>query len=101
MSKPYVALAALADKIIESEDQRRPALRLLKLNELLEHPFREREPILGDWLLTSGLAMIHSWRGVGKTHMALGVAYAAASGGTFLRWKAPKPRRVCYIDGEM
>jgi hypothetical protein len=79
----------------------RPPLRLLKLNELLEHPFREREPILGDWLLTSGLAMIHSWRGVGKTHTALGVAYAAASGGTFLRWKAPKPRRVFYIDGEM
>jgi len=45
--------------------------------------------------------MIHSWRGVGKTHTALGIAYAAASGGTFLRWKAPKPRRVLYIDGEM
>ena len=102
MSKPYVALAALADETVRAqpEGQRAP-LRLLRLDELLEHPFREREPILGDWLLTSGLATIHSWRGVGKTHTALGVAYAAASGGTFLRWTAPKPRRVFYIDGEM
>ena len=102
MSQPYIALASVVDEAVRTRAERdRPPLRLLKLNELLEHPFREREPILGDWLLTSGLAMVHSWRGVGKTHMALGVAYAAASGGTFLRWKAPKPRRVFYIDGEM
>ena len=102
MSKPYVALAALADSVVQAHTNGDKApLRLLRLDQLLEHPFREREPILGDWLLTSGLAMIHSWRGVGKTHTALGVAYAAASGGTFLRWKAPKPRRVFYIDGEM
>ena len=102
MSKSYVALAALADEVVRAqEEKRRAPLRLLRLDELLEHPFPEREPILGDWLPTSGLAMIHSWRGVGKTHAALGVAYAAASGGTFLRWKAPKARRVLYIDGEM
>lgn len=34
----------------------------------MQHPFREREPILGDWLLTSGLAMIHSWRRRQDTH---------------------------------
>lgn len=77
------------------------ALRMLRLDELLEHPFPEREPILGDWMLTSGLAMVHSWRGTGKTHFSLGVAYAVASGGAFLRWKAPKARKVLYIDGEM
>jgi hypothetical protein len=45
--------------------------------------------------------MIRSWRGVGKTHAALGIAFAVASGGTFLTWSAPKARRVLYIDGEM
>jgi hypothetical protein len=45
--------------------------------------------------------MVHAWRGIGKTHFALGVAYAVASGGGFLKWKADKPRRVLYIDGEM
>ena len=37
----------------------------------------------------------------GKTHFALGVAYAVAGGGEFLKWKTDKPRRVVYIDGEM
>jgi hypothetical protein len=40
-------------------------------------------------------------RGVGKTHFALGVAYAVASGGEYLRWRSPTPRKVLYIDGEM
>jgi hypothetical protein len=30
-----------------------------------------------------------------------GIAYAVASGGEFLTWKAPKPRKVLYVDGEM
>jgi hypothetical protein len=55
------------------------------------------EPIIAEQSLT----MIYSWRGVGKTHVALGLAYASSSGGQFLRWKAPAPRKVLYIDGEM
>jgi RecA-family ATPase len=45
--------------------------------------------------------MIHAFRGIGKTHLALGVAYAIASGGELLCWKAEKPRNVLYVDGEM
>ena len=45
--------------------------------------------------------MIYGPRGIGKTHVTLGAAYALASGGTFLRWRAPKRRRVLVIDGEM
>ncbi|MCH9051911.1 MAG: AAA family ATPase, partial [Proteobacteria bacterium] len=48
-----------------------------------------------------GLVMLHAMRGVGKTYMALGMAYAVATGGAFLKWKAPTPRRVLYLDGEM
>ena len=44
---------------------------------------------------------MYSKRGLGKTHVALGAAYAVATGGSFLRWSAPKPRKVLYIDGEM
>ncbi len=40
-------------------------------------------------------------RGIGKTWVGLGVAYAVASGGDFLRWSAPVARGVIYIDGEM
>ena len=34
-------------------------------------------------------------------HVALGIAYALASGGSFLEWTAPCAVPVLYIDGEM
>ena len=45
--------------------------------------------------------MIYGPRGLGKTMVGLNVAYAVASGGEYLGWKACAPRRVVYIDGEM
>jgi hypothetical protein len=57
--------------------------------------------ILAPWLPTQGLAMVYSARGIGKTHLALGIAYAVASGGGLLGWAAPSPRKVIYLDGEM
>jgi putative DNA primase/helicase len=33
--------------------------------------------------------------------VGLGCAFAVAAGAAFLKWKAPKPRNVFYIDGEM
>src|SRR5262249_11530194 len=43
----------------------------------------------------------HAWRGGSKTWLALGIGCAVAGGGRFLKWAAPKPRRVLYVDGEM
>ncbi len=60
-----------------------------------------RKLLLAPWLRQSGSAMIHAWRGVGKTHVAIGAAAAIASGGKFLRWQAPEATPVLYIDGEM
>jgi putative DNA primase/helicase len=57
--------------------------------------------LLDPLLPEKGLAMLHASRGTGKTHLALGMAYAVASGGPILRWKAAEPRRVLYCDGEM
>lgn len=45
--------------------------------------------------------MIHAKRGVGKTHACVGIACAVATGGSFLKWSASKPRGVLYVDGEM
>lgn len=73
----------------------------LSIDELLTRDFPAMEPLLGPWLCKQHLSMVHAWRGVGKTHFALGVAYAVAGGGQFLKWKADKPGRVVYIDGEM
>ena len=55
------------------------------------------DPILPE----KGLAMLYAARGTGKTHVALGICFAVATGTKFLKWTAPKPRRVLLIDGEM
>jgi hypothetical protein len=68
---------------------------------LLSAELPERETLLEPWLTTQSLCMLYAWRGVGKTHVALGIAYALASGGEFLRWRAPAAVPVLYIDGEM
>lgn len=74
---------------------------VLDIADLLTREFPPMEALLAPWLCRQHLAMVYAWRGVGKTHFALGVAYAVAGGGEFLKWKADKPRRVVYIDGEM
>ncbi|MHB1285309.1 MAG: AAA family ATPase [Leptospirales bacterium] len=71
------------------------------LEDLIAREFPPREFILSPWLMNQSLNMLHAWRGVGKTHIALELAYAVATGGGFLKWEAPKPRGVLYIDGEM
>ena len=45
--------------------------------------------------------MLYAPRGVGKTLLALSMGLAVASGSPFLRWHAPRQRRVLYVDGEM
>lgn len=77
------------------------ALHVLTIRELLEVRVKPREQILAPWLPAQGLAMVHAYRGTGKTYVALGIAVAVAAGGRFLRWHAPRPRSVLYIDGEM
>ena len=57
--------------------------------------------LLSPWMPAQGLAMVYAPRGIGKTFFGLNVAYAVASGGSFLCWKAEAPMRVMYIDGEM
>ncbi len=68
---------------------------------LLGAKFPPRLRLLSPWLQSQSLSMIYGPRGLGKTHVALGVAYALASGGEFLGWNAPTNSRVLYLDGEM
>jgi putative DNA primase/helicase len=55
------------------------------------------EPILA----RGSAALIYGPTGVGKSFAALGLALAAAGGGSFLGWTAPRPYNVLYLDGEM
>ncbi|MCH8079870.1 MAG: AAA family ATPase [Proteobacteria bacterium] len=76
-------------------------LKAIDLHEFIETDLPTRDPILSPWLLNQSLVMIHSWRGIGKTHVALGIAYAVASGGSFLGWEVDEPKKVLLLDGEM
>src|SRR4051812_32886239 len=63
-----------------------------------------RQNLLAPWMPMAGLAMLYGPRGLGKTHIAHGTAWAIATGTGFLRWKVPEDigaRRVLVIDGEM
>jgi putative DNA primase/helicase len=57
--------------------------------------------LLDPILARASLTLLCGPRGIGKTYLALSMALAVASGGSALRWRAAKPARVLYVDGEM
>jgi putative DNA primase/helicase len=87
--------------LLESPVIEAPRLRVISDVDFAALPMAPREMVLEPWLPAGGLAMIHAWRGVGKTHLALAIAYAVAHGTELFGWRAPKARRVLYVDGEM
>jgi len=97
----------LGSELLEMESERTegsqipPGLKVISVAEFLNMKFPPRENLLNPILPTQGLVMIHAFRGIGKTHISLGIAVAVASGGKFLRWTAEKPRGVLFLDGEM
>jgi hypothetical protein len=78
-----------------------PTFKVVSASELMTMALPPRGTVLDPWLPEKGLAMVYGPRGVGKTYLVHGAAYAIATGGLFLGWNAPKPRRVLIIDGEM
>ncbi|MBX3024433.1 AAA family ATPase [bacterium] len=85
----------------QGEDAATPGLRVVTVAELLTLDLAPREMVLAPVLPTQGLAMLYGPRGAGKTYFTLSIALAIATGAALLRWSAPQPRRVLYVDGEM
>jgi putative DNA primase/helicase len=79
----------------------KPSLAVVEVMDFMKMNLPYRETILSPWLPAQGLAMIYAPRGIGKTHVALGIAYAVTSNTDFLGWKPTKARNVLYLDGEM
>jgi hypothetical protein len=75
--------------------------RQMSAPELISANLRGREMMLDPILATNSLALLYGPRGLGKTFVALGIAWAAAAGASFLGWTASRAHRVLYIDGEM
>ena len=60
-----------------------PRLTVIDVTAFLALVIPPREMLLAPVLPAQGLAMLYAQRGIGKTHVALGIAYAVASGGVF------------------
>ena len=84
-----------------STEQRRPSLKWFASSEFTAMELQPRDFILEPIIRTGSLAMVSAFRGVGKTQVAIGIAHAVATGGAFLKWRAPVRRHVFYVDGEM
>ena len=78
-----------------------PDLKAVDLHILAKMEFKPRQPLLSPWLHSQDLCMLFAARGVGKTHFALAISYAVATGGEFLNWQANQPSKVLYLDGEL
>lgn len=78
-----------------------PPPRPLSAGELLTREVPERETILAPLIGSGSLNLLYGPRGLGKTYVAMGIAWAAASGTSFLGWQASGRHRVVYVDGEM
>ena len=73
----------------------------MDIHALMALHIPERQMILDPVVPEKGLVMCYAGRGTGKTFVAVGISHAAATGTRFLKWQAPKPRKVLHCDGEM
>ena len=99
--EPLAQIVAKIEGKLEGLTAHARPLRVFSSEELLTMKLPPRELILSPILRSKDLAMIHSWRGTGKTWVGLGISAAVAAGGKFLRWEVARPHGVLYVDGEM
>ena len=78
-----------------------PSLVSLDMGDFLSMPIPERGYLLSPVLPVQGIGIMYAPRGIGKTFAALSVAVAVASGGAVFNWRAPMPKKILYVDGEM
>jgi putative DNA primase/helicase len=101
VSPPDGTGAERVRRIVEAAEEMLPRLRPLSAAEFLQLTLPPRSMLLDPCLPEKGLMLVHSLRGVGKTHFALSMGYAVACGGSFLGFAAPRARPAIYLDGEM
>lgn len=74
---------------------------LVTAAELHAMPVEPREFIVRPFFKAGDLGFIYGKRGDGKTWLTMLITRAAATAGCAGDWKAEKPWRVLYVDGEM
>jgi hypothetical protein len=73
----------------------------LAASEWLGRELPPTVPILGAWITTTSRILLSADTGLGKSSVCMAIAGHAAAGVDFLHWRAYRPARVLYVDGEM
>jgi len=98
---PEAQINDAQQRLLQLRHASQDALSPISLQNFFERHLEPRQFIVLGLLFLAAILMIYAWRGLGKTWFGLALAYAIASGGTFLKWTVDRPHRVLYIDGEM
>jgi putative DNA primase/helicase len=72
-----------------------------KAGELLQKEIKERDMLLGYLIQSQMIVNFTAPSGICKSWLAMYLCVAMATGGTGLGLKAPKPRKIVYLDAEM
>lgn len=73
----------------------------LTLDQWTKREIQPRDRLLGDLLSTTSRAILSADTGLGKTNFSLALAFHMSAGRDFCHWKAHRPARILFIDGEM
>src|SRR5688572_28851243 len=101
MRSLVVHLTFIIDKLYDEQMQNTTGRSILTAADLLAADTAPRRDLLAPLLVSDTAALVYGPAGIGKSFFALSIAWAAAHGGSFLGWQAPRPHRVLYVDGEM
>lgn len=74
--------------------------KIMSVTEVALADVPEAQKIIDPWLVNGDMAMIYAATGVGKTFIAMTIAFCASSQKPFLHWHIWERKRVLYIDGE-
>jgi RecA-family ATPase len=73
----------------------------LSVEDWLARDLPEPDFLMGSWLSTTSRAILNAATGLGKTNFLLTLLAHMADGADFLHWRARRPARGLFIDGEM
>jgi hypothetical protein len=85
-------------RLVDRQEKPRAAL---SVEEWIARDIPEPAFCLGSWLTTTTRALLYAPTGIGKSMLALAIAFAISGGNSLLHWPGRRELRVLYIDGEM
>ena len=98
---PLDCPATTPPKSVSEEWAERFDAGIVTAEELHQIELPHHALLLDTWFAEGDLGFLFAARGVGKTHLALGIARALAEGTSIGPWRAVRQTSVLYVDGEM